>query len=130
MTEYQDPPLRFTIDGLRWMGDEWEPTGFPPVPFDVWSTDADEDSSAILRGLRKIAARRLAMSLLALSAGHQALDFDAPNAPTEDDMQELITHAEHVLINLRALKQLAPEVIDDDGGDEEPSPEPAGSETA
>jgi hypothetical protein len=114
MSEYQDPPLRLSIEALRWMGDEWESTGEIPAPFDLWSTDSDSDSAAILRLLRRAASQRLHLSLLALAAGHGALEFDSPNAPTESDLDELVQHATHVLENLRVLKQLAPEVLDDE----------------
>lgn len=113
MSEYQDPPLRLSIEALRWMGDEWESTGEKPAPFDLWGTDSDSDSAEILRLLRRAASQRLQVQLLALITGHDGLEFDSPNAPTESDLDGLIQHATHVLESLRALKQLAPELIDD-----------------
>lgn len=128
MADYQDPPLRLTIEGLRWMGDEFEPLGTSGV-MSLYGTDSDEDSSAVLRALRRILARRLSLSTPGLAVTFSALDFDAPNAPTEDDVNDLIGIAERIVDDLRALKELSPEVIDDDddGDDEptEPEPDPA-----
>lgn len=117
MSDYQDPPLRLAVAGLRWLGDQWQTVGDEPAQLDLHGTDNDDDQATILRALRRIAAGRLDMNLLALAAGREALDFDAPNAPTEDDMRGLVQHAESVLGALRALVQLAPELIPEDDDD-------------
>lgn len=118
MAEYHDPPLRLAIEGLRWMGVDWQSAGDKAAALDVYGTDTDEDAVAVLRALRRIAARRLDMALMALAAERDSLDFDAPNAPTENDLASMVDYAEKALAALMALKQLAPEVIGEDEDDD------------
>lgn len=62
------------------------------------------------------------------------LDFGAPNQPTEDQIEALLTRADRIVEALQVLRQLAPWTYDDgdDDGDDDraPAPEPAGSECA
>lgn len=116
MTEAQDPPLRLTIEGLRWMGDEWKPTG-TSATVDILGTDTG-DGAEILRLLRAHLARRLQMLWFGVSADLDALDFDSPNAPTESDMIALEAKTRIVLNAIEGLRELAPEILaegDDDG---------------
>lgn len=117
MTEYIDPPLRLTVEGLRWLGDEFTSTGDGSAGIDLLSTDADEDAVAVLRALRRIAAKRLWMALAAASISQDALDFDAPNAPTEDNLKELTGHIKRALAAAEVLTHLAPEIDDGDDPD-------------
>lgn len=112
MSEIEEPPLRLTIQGLRWLGEEFEPVG-EAVPFDLFSTDAG-DSATILRLLRQNALMRADMSLLGVSAKRESLDFNSPNHPTEEDLDEMLQHAERLLAALRVLRELSPEVVPDD----------------
>lgn len=131
MAEYHDPPLRLTIEGLRWLGDTWGSWGEPAGEIDLLSTDTPTDEAAqILRLLRTVAVRRLRMQFTALGLGLEALDFDSPNAPTEHDVQPLIDHATAVLGSLNVLKNLAAEIVDDDDGEGDPDPEPDPAEGA
>lgn len=131
MGEYQDPPLRLTIQGLRWLSDEWESwTGDTPE-FSLHGTDiAGSVAAEVLGALRREAVLRLDMWLLRLVEGRAALDFEAPNWPTETDLASLIKEAEGVAEILRVLRELAPEIVDDDDDDpeSEPTPEPEASD--
>jgi hypothetical protein len=117
VSEAQDPPLRLTIEGLRWMGDEWKPTG-TSATVDIHGTDTG-DGAEILRLLRAHLARRLQMLWAGVSLDLDALDFDSPNAPTESDMMNLEAKARIVLNAIEGLRELAPEVMadDDEGGE-------------
>jgi hypothetical protein len=118
-SDFQEPPLRLTVEGMRWMGDEFEPVGTSGV-VSLYGTDVGgEDASTVLRALRRILAQRLRLLIPVLAVSFGDLDFDAPNAPTEDDVSELLGHAERIVEDLRALRELSPEVIDDDGDDDD-----------
>jgi hypothetical protein len=124
MSEYQDPPLRLQIQGMRWLGDDFKPVG-PAASMDLYATDTDEDSTTALRALRRLLVKRLQLSIPLLSVHFADLDFEAPNFPTEIDLDGLVQHAERIVDDLRALRELASEVVpdDDDDGGGEPEPE-------
>lgn len=125
MADYQDPPLRLRIEGMRWMGDAFEPVG-TSAEVTLYGTDSDEDAVAILRHLRAHVAQRLDLTIPALALLYGELDFTAPNAPTEQDVEPLVGHARRLLADLEALRELAAEVVDDDDdeGDDDRGPEP------
>lgn len=112
MSELQDPPLRMTIEGMRWLGDEWKSTG-TSAAVELYATDTG-DCAEILRLLRSHLAHRLDMLSQGLLLNIQALDFDAPNAPTESDMRGIEAIARTVLTTIEGLRELAPEVVDED----------------
>jgi hypothetical protein len=130
-SDFQEPPLRLTVEGMRWMGDGFEPVGTSGV-VDLYGTDVGgQDAATVLRALRRILAQRLALVIAVLSVSFADLDFDAPNAPTEEDVIELLGHAQRIVADLEALRELSPEVVDDDDDDDDGQPrepDPSGAE--
>jgi len=124
MSELHDPPLRITVEGFRWPGSgDWCLSG-RPASFDLLGTDAGVPAEILLL-LRGQLATRLQTMVAMLSVKVADLDFDAPNAPTDDDIVALETTAQTVLATIEALREMAPEVVDDDDTDEDPEdPEP------
>jgi hypothetical protein len=111
-SELQTPPLRLTIEGRRWDGESWVHTGEKAV---VQHLDSEDVRAAIWATL----ARRLRLRMLGLVAEYEALDWDAPNAPTYEDVGRLVESGEAVIEMLRGLQQLAPEVMNDDEGEDD-----------
>ncbi len=111
-TELHDPPLRVTVEGMRWDGENFTPTG-TSATFDLHGTDSG-DAAQVLRLLRSHLATRLRMRSALLAMTLEEHDFDAPNAPTEHDVGRLEEHARSVLNAIEALRELSAEVIDDD----------------
>lgn len=112
-SEIQDPPLHLAIQGRRWMGGEFEAVR-NAVELDLHSTDTEGDAREILLALRRIVLQRFEMALAACALVRSDLDFDAPNQPTEDDVSDLVSHVERLLVAAKALRELAPEVIEPD----------------
>jgi hypothetical protein len=134
-SESPKPPLRLTIEGLRWLGEDFESTGETPATLDLMDTDsADSEAGQIHDLMWTMLVRHAVLALEGVGVLWNALDFTAPNRPTETDIEGVVERTERALGAMRALKQLAPEVIegDDDEGDEgddppEPAPEPGPS---
>lgn len=122
MGELHDPPLRLTIDGLRWAGGDqadagsWESNGTPGT-VSFFGTDHDEDSIALLRLLRRMLVKRTGHMITVLAVRFDALDWDAPNPPTTSDLSGLVALLDTLGDQFRALHELAPEVIDDDAAE-------------
>ena len=118
MSDFQEPPLRLTVAGLRWGGEDWEPEGTSGT-ISLYGTDYSDEEIAVLRSLRGIAVQRVTMNIASLALRFDGLDFDAPNAPTTDDVKPLIESAEHLTEALRVLTELSPEVLPDEDEDED-----------
>lgn len=126
MSELHDPPLVLSVEAMRWMGDEWKPNGEGAASIKIHSTDNGEAlGGQLIRLLRATVNERLKILIPMLHLTYEHLDWDAPNPPTEDDLAQLVAQGECVVEALRVLKQLAPEVIDDDEDDDESDPEPS-----
>jgi hypothetical protein len=126
MSEYQDPPLRLLIQGLRWDGEDWSTrlATDEPIEFRLHGTDSEGDEQTVLRALRSDAVRRFAMHIFGLVGAWDALDFDRPDWPTTADLSRLVEKADTVATLARVLRELAPEIIDDDDDDDEPEQDP------
>lgn len=116
--ENVEPGLRLSIEALRFDGDGFAATGEGAAGIDLHGTDHGEQAE-VLRLLRSIAAGRARYMSSTVAVLLDQLDFDAPNHPTEDDIEAILAPAERLLGALRALKHLAPETLADDeeGGD-------------
>lgn len=126
MSEYHDPPLRLLVQALRWDGADWG-TRFAtddPVEIRLHGTDSDGDQMAVLRALRREAVRRTFMHIAKLGLLWEALDFDRPDWPTTADLSGLVECADTAAKLARVLRELAPEVTDDDEGGDDPEPDP------
>lgn len=103
--------------------------------------DCSDEGRAAYEAIRRLAVRQLDRNMALLMVVRHGnpdadepngMDFDAPNQPTEEQVDYLLDRARDVVDALEILKQLAPWTFDDDDEDEEPepAPDPAGSETA
>lgn len=118
-TELTEPPLRLTIEGLRWTGEEFDRMGDEPAGLTLHGTDGGSTEGQILRLLRSHASGNLSIQIGLAYMTHDRLDFDAPNGPTEDDIGDLIGHLERALATAKVLKQLAPEITIEHPEDDE-----------
>jgi hypothetical protein len=130
MSELHEPPLVLSVEAKRWMGDEWKTIGEGAATIEIHSTDQGETNGGqLIRLLRATVNERLKILIPMLLVTYEHLDWEAPNPPTEADLGRLVARAERVTEALRVLKQLAPEVIQDDDEDgdrdQEPGPEPS-----
>jgi hypothetical protein len=114
MSELHDPPLRITVEGLRWMGEEWEIIE-PGASIHFHNTaSGDLKGGQLIRLMREAVYERVPLLLGLLVTTWESLDFDAPNPPTEDDLRQLVAQTERLREAFAVLKQLAPEVLPDD----------------
>lgn len=114
------------------MGEEFEVVE-PGASIVVYSTDQGEQlGGQLIRLMRATVLERVPLLLALLVQTWSALEWDAPNPPTESDLAQLVTQVERVHEALAVLKQLSPEVIDDDDDDaapEDPEPQPPSERT-
>lgn len=118
--ELQEPPLRITVAGMRWYGDDWKVES-EGATMDFHSTDNIEATGELLQVLRKLAVKRANALMAVLGLTWEALDWDRPDAPMEADMGQLVFQGESLLEALRVLRELAPQLIEpqtETGGDD------------
>lgn len=116
--ELQEPPLRITVAGLRWYGEDWVAESHGAT-IDFHSTDRPDGCDELLRVLRALAVKRANVLMALLGLTWEALDWDRPDSPMEADLEQLVAQLRSLGEVVAVLRELAPQLIkDEDDADE------------
>lgn len=109
--ELQEPPLRITVAGMRWYGDEWKVEG-DGATIDFHGTDGTDGPAELLSVLRALTVKRVQALLTVLALTWDGLDWDRPDSPIESDLDQLVAQVDGVSEAIYVLRELAPQLIE------------------
>lgn len=128
MAENLDPVVHIRIEGKGYDGEEWNASSGTPGECVIYP-ESSEEQRAVIEALRAHAVKKLDYFIGVAAVVRAEMDFSLPNQPLRTEVESVHDALEKATAFARILVELAPWLYEDedDGGDPEPAPDPAGS---